>query len=247
VRNLGEDHPAVIAAMGGKSPEERAQELMRGTLLADVECRKYLYEHPKAIEYCADPMIAFAKAIDPFARALRKRYENELVSVQKDAYSKIAQIFFDRDGESVYPDGTFTMRLSIGSMIGYEEDGLYVEPMTDIGGIFEKASKHQSRDPYTLPDRWVKNEETLNQATPFNFVSTNDMIGGNSGSPVINIQGEVVGLVFDGNAHAFLWDFQFDQEVGRSVSVHSSVIIESLRSVYGAGRLADEITGSGSR
>jgi hypothetical protein len=145
-------------------------------------------------------------------------------------------------GTSQYPDATFTPRVSFGSVRGWEENGRRVNPMTIIGGVFER---HTGRDPFALPESWLKAKDKLNQTTPFNFVTSNDIIGGNSGSPIIDQKAEVVGLVFDGNIHSLGGAFWFDESMNRSVGVHSQVILESLDKVYGAERVLDEIRPSG--
>jgi len=221
--------------------ENDGEEMVRASKLNDLEYRKQLYESVEELKNSTDPLILLAKALDPFARELREYVENDFNGVQKESYAQITQILFDRYGESIYPDATFTLRLSMGSMQGYVEEGEWLDPMTTIDGVFEDAEAHTGEFPYTLPTSWSDNEGVLEGSTPFNFVSTHDIIGGNSGSPVINAQGEVVGLIFDGNRHTFLWDFEFDQTVGRAISVHSAVILESLQNVYEAQALADEI------
>lgn len=243
-RILGGQHPAVIAALGGRDAQSRAAALLAGTRLRDVAFRKKLYEGGSvAIEECDDPMIRFAREMDQHARPLREKYDREFEAVEKAAYARIAKARFEMLGDRVYPDATFTLRFAFGVMKGYEELGRRVAPMTTFGGAFETADRHQQKAPYTLPATWLARKDKLNLSTPYDVVTTHDIIGGNSGSPMINIKGEVVGLIFDGNIHSLVWDFQFDEERGRAQAVHSQAIIEALRNIYDAGTLADELQG----
>ncbi len=241
VKILGNDHPAVMAALSGKTPKERAAQLISGTKLMDLQYRKDLFHTQGAIQMSADPLILLAKTLDPYSRDLRKKYEGEFESVRNESYSDIAKIIFDRYGESVYPDATFTLRLSMGRMKGYQEEGLDLLPMTTLGGAFDHAKAHDYKDPYVLPKSWLSKEKVLSKKTPFDFVLTNDVIGGNSGSPVVNGKGEVVGLIFDGNIQSLIWDYEFDETQGRSIAVHSQGILEALKTVYGAHPLVNEI------
>ncbi|MBX3395924.1 MAG: S46 family peptidase [Phycisphaerae bacterium] len=243
-RILGGQHPAVMAAFGGRDAQSRAASLLAGTKLRDVAFRKKLYEGGSvAIEECDDPMIRFAREMDQHARPLREKYDREFEAVEKSAYAKIAKARFEMLGERVYPDATFTLRFAFGAMKGYDELGKRIAPMTTFEGAFETADRHLQKAPYTLPQSWIATKDRLDLATPFDFVTTHDIIGGNSGSPMINTRGEVVGLIFDGNIHSLVWDFQFDEERGRALAVHSQAIIEALRNVYNAGALADELQG----
>jgi len=241
LRILGEDHPASKILLDGKTLEERVDSLLSATKLHDLEYRKQLYNHPEEVACSSDPFIVLAKALDPYAREIRHKKENELDAIQNEAYTEIAKIQFARHGESVYPDATFTLRFSVGSMKGYEEMGTFIEPMTTFGGLFEHARVHEFQPPYQMPETWSAKETDLQKHVPLNFVSTNDIIGGNSGSPVVNKNGEIVGLIFDGNIHSIIWSFGFDSTKGRATSVHSQGIIEALKTVYGADGLVSEI------
>ncbi|MCA9254890.1 MAG: S46 family peptidase, partial [Phycisphaerales bacterium] len=202
-RILGGDHPAVADALGGVDPGSRAAALLAGTKLAGINVRRSLYEGGlEAINASADPMIKFAMQIDRHGLALRKRYEDIFESVETEAYADIADARFSKYGERVYPDATFTLRLAYGTVKGQREDGRNVDPFTTIGGAFEHAEAHHNRPPFDLPERWVRGKSKLNLSTPFNFITTNDIIGGNSGSPVVNQAGEVVGIIFDGNIYS---------------------------------------------
>jgi hypothetical protein len=241
---LGADDAVVKAALGGKAPAARAAELIGGTTLADPAARKALVAGgAAAVAASTDPLILLARAIDPEARALRTRYEDHVTSVERDAYSRIARAIFAIRGTSAYPDATGTLRLSYGAVKGYTEDGGPVAPFTTISGLFERQAQHQSAPPYDAPARWDDRKAGLDLATPFDFVTTNDIVGGNSGSPVVNRQGEVVGLVFDGNIQSLPGYFIYDGEVNRTVAVDARAIIAALRQVYGAAPLADEMQG----
>jgi hypothetical protein len=239
---LSPDHPMVKAVLGKDSPEVVAARLVKGTKLGDIKTRKALWEGgKKAVDASDDPFIAIARAVDASARALRKTYEDEVKAVETQNAGKIAAARFAAKGTSVYPDATFTLRLSFGQVKGWEEKGKPVAPFTTIGGAFARET---GADPFALPKSWftAKDKKNLNLAQPFNFVTTNDIIGGNSGSPVINKDAQIVGLVFDGNIRSLGGAFWYDERSNRAVSVHSGAIVESLRTIYDAGFLADEMT-----
>lgn len=243
VELLGADHALVKRVLDGKSPDARAIELIDGTKLKDPEFRKELAAGGlHAIESSTDPMIMLARSIDSEARELRNRYESEVIGVERTGYSKIARARFETEGTKLYPDATFTLRLAYGSVKGYTENGHAVMPFTTIGGLFDRSAKFNSEFPYNLPPRWMEKKASLDLKTPFNFVSTNDITGGNSGSPTINKNAELVGLIFDGNIQSLVGDFMFDESVNRSISVDSRGMLEILRKVFGANELADELT-----
>jgi hypothetical protein len=241
---LGYSNKLVQQVLAGKSPEERAGELISGTKLRDVAERKRLYEGgQKAIAESTDPMIALAKLVDPAAREVRKRVESEVDEVKRQAYAQIAKAKYAIEGASNYPDATFTLRLAFGVVKGYEENGKPVPFETTFAGLFQRSAEHYNKPPFDLPQRWVERKDKLDLNTPLNFVCTADIIGGNSGSPVINRNAEVVGLIFDGNIQSLVLDFVYTEKVARAVAVHSRGIVEALRKVYDAGELADELTG----
>jgi hypothetical protein len=252
---LGADNPLVQKVLAGKAPVLRAKELVKGTTLRapkkdkagkpiGPDIRKELYEGgAKLVDASKDPMIALAKLVDDDARAVRKVVETQN-EVKQQAYAQIGKARFAVEGSGTYPDATFTLRLSVGVVKGYVEDGKKVPFETDFTGMYARSKDHDNKEPFDLPERWLKAKDKLNLKTPFNFVSTNDIIGGNSGSPVINKEGEFVGIIFDGNIQSLVLDFVFDEVIARAVSVHSSGIIEALRKVYGADSLADELTGA---
>jgi hypothetical protein len=241
---LGCDDPTVVKVLAGKSPRARAEELVRGTKLMDVAERKRLAEAGKpALDASQDPLIVLARTIDPEARALRKRYEEEVSSREQQGYAKVAAANFAVNGEDQYPDATFTLRLSYGTVKGYTQDSVDIPPFTNFAGLYKHAEERENKDPFEIPPKWQTAREKLNPNTPFNFVSTCDIIGGNSGSPVVNKSGEVVGLIFDGNIQSLIGDIGYDETSNRAVPVDSRAMIEAMRTVYDAGALADEIVG----
>jgi len=241
---LGEDNALVKKVLDGKSPQERATQLVRGSKLKDVGERKKLYEQgEKALSASDDPMIALAKLVDREARAVRKIMETDVEEVERQAYSQIARAKHAVEGSSSYPDATFTLRLAFGVVKGYEENGKHVRPHTTMAGLYKRSEAHHDKPPFDLPRRWVERKERLDLSTPFNFVCTADIIGGNSGSPVINKDAELVGLIFDGNIQSLVLDFIYTEKEARAVAVDSRAIVEALRKVYDAGPLADELTG----
>ena len=243
VELLGADHPLVKQIMNGKTPEARANELIEGTKLKDVAYRKELAAGGKrAIESSTDPMTVLARLIDPKARDLRKRFENEVTGVERTNYAKIARARFANEGTSIYPDATFTLRLSYGAVKGYMENGKRVAPFTTLGGLYDRAANFKYQFPYNLPPRWMEKKPAIKMSTPFNFVSTDDIIGGNSGSPTINKNAELVGLIFDGNIQSLVGDFIYDESVNRAISVDVRAMNEVLRKVFGANEIADELT-----
>ena len=241
---LGAEDAAVKAVLGGKSPDEVAKAVIDGTKLDDPAVRKQLYEGGKAaVEASSDPMIVLMRNVDPAARSFRKRYDDEVDAVERRDGAAIAQARFEQSGFNQPPDATFTLRLSYGAVKGYDENGKKIPYFTTMGGAFQHADEHGNKPPYQLAESWTKMKSKLPLSTPLNFVSTPDIIGGNSGSPTVNKAGEVVGIIFDGNIQSLVWNFFFDERQGRAVSVDSRGIVEALRQIYGAGPLADELTG----
>jgi hypothetical protein len=242
---LGADDPVVKMLLNGKSPDEAAKDLINGTKLEEVAVRKQLYEGGQAaIEASTDPLIVLMRNVDPPARTVRRRFDDEVDAVEKRDGALIAQARFAQSGFNQPPDATFTLRLSYGAVKGYMENGKKIPYFTTLGGAYEHAAEHGNKDPYELPERWMKAKSKLNLSTPFNYVSTADIIGGNSGSPTVNKAGEVVGIIFDGNIQSLANNFFYDDVQQRAVHVDSRGIIEALRKVYGAEALGNELTGT---
>ncbi|MEW6130672.1 MAG: S46 family peptidase [Acidobacteriota bacterium] len=240
---LGANHPTVQKVLAGKTPEARAAELIDGSKLKDVEYRKQLAAGgTKAIQESTDAMIALARMIDPQARELRKRYETEVQASERANYAKIAKARFEVEGTKVYPDATFTLRLSYGAVKGYTVNGKFIPPFTDFAGLFKHAAAHGNKEPYKIPESWTAKKAQLDMKTPFNFVTTHDIIGGNSGSPVINKNLELVGLIFDGNIESLVGNFIYDETQNRAVSVDVRAMLYALKNIYSAKELVDELT-----
>jgi hypothetical protein len=242
---LGPQHAIVTRLLAGKTPEARANELIDGCRLTDPEIRRLLQAGGKAtIDASTDPMIVLARSLEADAAAINKKYENEVANVQAATYPKIGQAVFVVDGAKAYPDATGTLRLSYGAVKGYVEDGKKIAPYTDFAGLYARSAQYKNEPPYDLAPRWVENKAALNLKTPFNFVSTNDIVGGNSGSAVVNKKGELVGLIFDGNIQMLPGYYIYEESINRAVSVDSRAIIEAFRKIYKADALADEMTGA---
>lgn len=238
---LGAQHPMTTLALAHQTPQQRARQLLQTTSLWDPEIRRQLYQNPEQIALSQDPLILLVKALDPYARAIRQRKETHFDHIATESYQEIAQARFHLYGDSLYPDATFSLRLACGVMQGYEQQGKQFPIYTNLQGAFQQSQQHEDQDPYQLPTSWRQRQSFLNLPTPFNFISTHDIIGGNSGSPVINANGEFVGLIFDGNRASILWDYHFDDTHGRAISVHAQAILEALTHIYQTERLLQEI------
>jgi hypothetical protein len=244
-RFLGAGHPIVKRILGDKTPVERAAELIDKTRITDSEIRTLLQAGGRAtIDASSDPLIVLARSLEPDAQAIAKRYEDEVTSVQAAAYPKIGQAIFAVYGGAVYPDATGTLRLSYGVVKSYVEDGRKVPAYTFMPGLYERAAQHNNQPPYDLAPRWIAAKAAVDPRTPFDMATTNDIVGGNSGSAVVNRKGELVGLVFDGNIQSLPGYFIYEEPINRAVSVDSRAIVEALRKVYKATSLADELTGT---
>src|ERR1700722_13520022 len=239
---LGPDNPDVVSALRGKKPEEAAEWIVERTGLESVEVRKQLYLGGQpAIEASTDPLIVLMRSIDPDARAARKRYENEVDSVERSEGAKIAQTQFSVRKYAEAPDATSSLRLSYGVVCGYLENGKSIPYFTTMDGAFQHAAEHGNKPPFRLPESWTSARSKLALATPLNFVSTADVLGGNSGSPIVNGEGEVVGVIFDVNIYGLASNFIYSDESGRAVSVDVRAIKEALKKIYGASALAAEL------
>ncbi len=238
--NLGTDHPFVRELLGKQSPNTLATTIVDGSTLADVDTRRALWDGGiDAVSASKDPAIRLAELIDRTARPLRDRNENEVQAIIEKSAEQLARARFERYGTSVYPDATFSLRLSDGVIRGWLERGQPVPPFTSLAGLFARAT-HDA--PYRLSPAWLSAQAKLDLSSRFNQVSTNDIVGGNSGSPLINAAGEIVGLVFDGNIHSLGGDYFFDESVNRTVSVHPQAMLQALKSVYSAEHILDELT-----
>lgn len=244
-KTLGNEDPFIRAALNNSTPAEVAKQLINGTKLADVNVRKSLFEGgADAIAKSDDPLIVVARRIEPIIRELRAWNEENILSVDTSAGQKLAAARFAVYGKNIHPDATFTLRLSYGRALGYSEDTTLVPFKTTFYGLYDRAEGFGEKPPYDLPVRYKEGRNKFDLSTPFNFVYTADTIGGNSGSPVINRNAEVVGLNFDSNIQKLPNRYVYvdEEEGGRAVAVHSMAIIEALRKLYDAGKLADEIT-----
>jgi len=239
-RDLAKNDPLRAAIFHGETPERAARTLVAGSKLFDVYARRKLLEGGKAaIEASTDPMILLVRAIDGDARKLRKTYEDEIEAPMRALGEKVTQATFAVRGASLPPDATFTLRLATGVVKGYTEGGKAIPAATDFGGLYARAT---GKDPYKLPKRWLDRKAKVDAKVALNFVSTNDIIGGNSGSPVVDAGGKLVGLIFDGNLSSLPNRFVYREVTERAVSVDSAGMLHALRVVYDAGDLADELT-----
>jgi hypothetical protein len=236
---LGVDDPLVKQVLGRESPEALAARWIGATQLGDVAVRERLWRGGRAaIEASDDPFIRLARVLDPESRALRKRNEAEVEAVEHKSAERIAHVRFAQTGTTAYPDATFTLRLSFGKVEGWNHDGTPVAPFTTVGGLYERATAFA---PFRLPPTWIGARARLDPKQPMNFVTTNDIIGGNSGSPVIDRAGDIVGLAFDGNIESLGGAYWWDESSNRCVSVHSGFILQALEKVYHADALVAEI------
>ena len=241
VERRGADHPLVATVLDGKSPNARASELIAGTKLMDIEYRKQVARGgQKSIDQSTDTLIRFAKSMENEARRLRE-IQDEIAETERQAYAQITDAQFAIQGTDQYPDATFTLRLAFGPVLGYEEAGETIPPWTTLAGAYQHEKNHGAKSPWKLPARWHERKAKLDLKTPFNFVCTADIIGGNSGSPVINRDAELVGVIFDGNIQSLTSDYFYTDKIARAVSVHSSIVLEALHKVYEARHIADQM------
>ncbi len=238
---LGATDPLVQKILAGKSPHDRAVELINGTKVRDLSFQKKLYAGgASAVATANDPMIELARLVDADARALRKVSE-EQNETKKQAHAALSHARNALFGTTGYPDATFTLRLAFGTVKGYEEDGKSVPARTTFASLYERAKDMKNQPPFDLLPRWEKRKSHLNLKTPLNLVDTCDTVGGNSGSPVVNRAGEFVGIVFDGNLQSLSWDYAFSDNQGRDIAVSSAAILEALSKVYEARELTHEL------
>ncbi len=242
LEELGPADPFLKAALAGRSPKDAAAALIRGTRLADPAFRKQLIDGgAAAVTASTDPLIVASRAVDPILRDITTRIEREVTSVETVARQKIGQARFAAYGTAAYPDATFTLRLSYGIAAGYAMNGTRAPYKTTFAGLLDRSAGFDGKPPFDLVPRFAEGRAKLDLATPLNMVTTHDIIGGNSGSPMVNRAGELVGLIFDGNIESLVGRFVYDDTANRAVAVHSGAIVHVLRTVYGAAALADEL------
>ena len=241
VHQFGEDNAMVKQLLVEKSPHDRATELVRQTKLENIAYRKEIYTGgEKALRASDDPMLELACIVDLAARPARKIDDEDDVIKQR-AYAQIYRARIELKQAPLYPDASATLRLAFGTVSGVEADGHFIEPFTDFAGLYERAAAHDGKDTFHVPRAWAEQKSALNLATPFNFITTADILGGNSGSPVVNKTGEFVGIIFDGNEPSLSGRYAYEPAVNRSVAVDSAAIIAALRNVYHADTLAEEL------
>jgi hypothetical protein len=241
---LGKDDAFVQAIVQGGEIDKTVDSLIDGTKLSDPAFRKSLIDGGEAaVDASSDPMIQATRRVDPIVRATNKRLRDSVSSVLTPAGEKLGKARFLVYGKDVYPDATFTLRLSYGTVDGYPYNGTIAPPFTTFYGLYDRSASFSDKSPFDLTPKEVTGLNKLDLSTPLDFVSTGDIIGGNSGSPVVNSDGELVGLIFDGNIESLAGDFVYDGTKNRAVAVHSAGMIEGLRKIYGAKMLADELEG----
>ncbi len=244
---LGPDDPYVRRALEGQTPQQAARQAFAGTQMGDAAFRKSLIEGGEAaVAASKDPLIAFARRVNPQILAMIKWHEDDVESVETRAGEKIGRVRFAAYGKSTYPDATFTLRLAYGAVKGYPMNGTKAPPHTTFYGLYDRAYGFGLKPPFNLPERWLQLKDKLDLSTPLDFVTTCDVVGGNSGSPVINRNGRLVGVIFDGNIESLVGYFVYNEQDNRSVAVAAPAIIQALRKVYNAGALADELEGKNS-
>jgi hypothetical protein len=244
IREAGKDDPFVTAVLAGRTPGEVATALVNGTKLADPAVRKQLIEGGEAaVTASTDPMIVLARRLDPMRRELVKWTQDNIESVEQEAGEQIGKARFAVYGKTAYPDATFTLRLSYGLVKGYAMNGTKAPAKTTLYGLYDRAASFNFAPPFNLPARYMDTQarQKLDLATPLNFVTTTDIIGGNSGSPVLNRNAELVGLIFDGNIDSLAGSFVYDGSVNRAVAVHTAGMTEAMRKLYGAEALVEEL------
>ncbi len=242
---MGPNDPFVKIALNGKTPKDAAAEYVNGTSLDDPAARKKLIDGGEAaVAASTDPMIVLARKLDPLRREFIKWTEQNVTSVEQKAGEQLGKARFEVYGKSMYPDATFTLRLSYGQVKGFPMNGTKAPSKTTMYGLYDRATSFNFEGPFDLPSRYKEGRAKLDLSTAMNFVTTNDIIGGNSGSPVINRNAEIVGLIFDGNIESLVGDFVYDSGQTRAVAVHTAAMTEALKKLYGAQKLLDELLGA---
>jgi hypothetical protein len=241
---LGPDDPFLKIVLDGRTPKEAAAALVNGTKLADPALRRKLVDGGEAaVAASDDAMIVLARKLDPMRREMIKWSEDNVSSVLQRAGEQLGKVRFAVYGKTTYPDATFTLRLSYGRVEGYPMNGTKAPYKTTFYGLYDRARSFDFEGPFALPSRYREGRDKLDLATPLDFVTTNDVVGGNSGSPVINGKAEIVGLVFDGNIESLVGDFVYDGSTNRTVAVHTGAMTEALRKLYNAPALVRELLG----
>jgi hypothetical protein len=241
---LGPNDPYLKIVLDGRTPREAAAALVNGTKLADPALRRKLVDGGEAaVAASDDPMIVLARRLDPMRRESIKWSEDNVSSVLQRAGEQLGKARFAVYGKTTYPDATFTLRLSYGQVQGYPMNGTKAPYKTTFYGLYNRALGFDLQGPFALPSRYTEGRGKLDLATPLDFVTTNDVVGGNSGSPVINGKAEIVGLVFDGNIESLIGDFVYDGAANRTVAVHTAAMTEALRKLYNAPALVRELLG----
>jgi len=241
--SVGPEDELLQKVLDGKSPVERAALLIAGSKMNDPEHRAALLKGgPAAIDADKDPLLELARLVDSKAREVRKKYETEVEERLRQAYAKIAAAKLALGGDNVYPDASFSLRLSFGLVASFEEGGKKVPAFTHYKGLYERWELNDKKEPFDLPERWIQARDKLNLDTPYNFAAKLDHIGGNSGSPIIDREGRIVGLLFDSNIYGLALDVGYTDTQCRAISVDTRSIVEALKVVYGAQALVDEMT-----
>ncbi len=244
LKELGPNDPFLKAVLDGRSPQDAAEYLVKGTKVGDPAFRKSMIDGGQAaVDASTDPFIAMARRIDPIRREQIKWLEDNVQSVDERAGELLGKARFAAYGKNTYPDATFTLRLSYGQVLSYPMNGTIAPPKTTFYGLYDRAASFDYKAPFDLPKRYVDGKDKLDLSTPFNFVTTNDIIGGNSGSPVVDRNGDIVGLIFDGNIESLVGDFVYDSYQNRAVAVHTGGMTEAMKKLYGAQKLVDELMG----
>ena len=242
---VGPNDPFVKMVLNGQTPKQVATAAVSGSKLADPAERKKLIDGGEAaVAASTDPMIVLARKLDPMRRELVKWTETDVDSVEQKAGEQLGKARFAAFGKTMYPDATFTLRLSYGQVKGYAMNGTEAPSHTTLFGLYDRAASFNYKPPFDLPSRYAEGRGKLDLSTAIDFVTTNDIIGGNSGSPVINRNAEIVGLIFDGNIESLVGDFVYDIGKNRAVAVHTAAMTEALNKLYGAQKLVDELLGN---
>jgi hypothetical protein len=242
LEQLGPNDPWIKAVLEGRTPAQTARQLISGTKMADAAFRKSLLEGGQAaVESSTDALIVMARSIEPIRREQIKWFDENVTSVQQRVGEQLGKARFAVYGHNTYPDATFTLRLSYGQAKGYPMNGTIAPYKTTFYGLYDRAASFDYKDPFELPKNYLDGKSKVDLTTPFNFVTTNDIIGGNSGSPVVNRSGEIVGLIFDGNIESLVGDYVYDGTANRAVAVHTAAMTEAMKKLYGADKLVDEM------